>query len=305
MSNAVNLQTSNMDSVGGGFRCPHLGLSDDSDTCISYPSDWNLCYKARSATAPRLEHQRAFCLSKEYTGCPVYLNQNIVSLPRELKLPHNPHRARSLNMLSAVLLGLLILTLAGLAYWQFIQQDGVLPFLPQRNLFGLALSPTPTLAPTKMLVTPTNQPIDTPTIAPTVQLILPVLPTKHLVCGSPLDTPIGAQGHFIIHQVADGQSMIAIMKQYSTTLDALEAVNYFIPKPIWVGYNLVIPKDQPDLSGIPTFQALEVNENDISIDDLAVKLSTNSELLTKYNELNPNCRTFSGWLLVVKAKVNK
>jgi hypothetical protein len=252
-----------------------------------------------------LEHQRAFCLSKEYVGCPVYLNQNIVPFPRELKLPQNPHQARPSNKLAVLLLGLLILALAGLAYWQFVQQNGALSFLPQKNVFGPALSATPRLAPTKTLVTLTNPPTASSTITPTAQLILPVLPTKRLVCGSALDTPIGAQGHFIIHQVADGQSMIAIMKQYSTTLDALEAVNYFIPKPIWVGYNLVIPKDQPNLSGIPTFQAIEVNESDISIDDLALKLSTDSESLTKYNELSPNCRTFSGWLIVVKAKVNK
>jgi hypothetical protein len=303
MSDLANMQTIETDfAEESGLRCPHLGISDDPDTCIAYPSDWNLCYKSRSPTAPRLEHQRSFCLSKGYTRCPVYLSQKVVALPRELKLSTPQNRTQISKRLLAALFGLLFLVFAVWVYWQFVQQDHMLPFLPQRNSFGLTLSVTPVITPTKTPVSLPQPTSTSKTISSTENLLPVVLPTEQLVCGYQLDIPFGTERHFIIHQVADGQSLTWIINHYSTTLNALEAVNYFIPKPVWVGYNLIIPQDQLDLNEYPTFQAVELNENDISIDDLAVKLSTDSVSLTKYNELDPGCRTFSGWLLVVKAK---
>ena len=45
--------------------CPHLGILEDEQTCLSYPSQWN----ARPAMPVPLEHQRKLCLTPAHVHC--------------------------------------------------------------------------------------------------------------------------------------------------------------------------------------------------------------------------------------------
>jgi hypothetical protein len=68
--------------------CPHLGLQEDQQTCLVYPSHWNLCHHASPASVPSLGHQRKACLSSAHTGCPVFQSGQAAPLPAELRSGH-------------------------------------------------------------------------------------------------------------------------------------------------------------------------------------------------------------------------
>lgn len=64
--------------------CPHLGIEEDPQTCLGYPSPWNFCHRAEPAQAVLSSYQRAKCLCAAYLSCSVLLNENPRPLPREL-----------------------------------------------------------------------------------------------------------------------------------------------------------------------------------------------------------------------------
>jgi hypothetical protein len=68
--------------------CPHLGIAEDIQTCLAYPSYWNLCHRARPASVVRLGHQRNMCLSPAHLSCTVFQCKLISPLPVELRGQH-------------------------------------------------------------------------------------------------------------------------------------------------------------------------------------------------------------------------
>ena len=65
--------------------CPYLGLEDDAQTCLDYPSPWNLCYRSKPVQVVRLSHQRTTCLSAAHRSCPVFQKAQTGPLPAELR----------------------------------------------------------------------------------------------------------------------------------------------------------------------------------------------------------------------------
>jgi hypothetical protein len=65
--------------------CPHLGIEEDSQTCLAYPSGWNLCHRSQPASVVLLGHQKTTCLSPAYRSCPVSQNNLIAPLPVSLR----------------------------------------------------------------------------------------------------------------------------------------------------------------------------------------------------------------------------
>jgi hypothetical protein len=63
--------------------CPYLGLAQDRDVHFSYPEAAHRCFAAKRATSIELEHQSAFCLTKEHPTCPRYVQPS----PDELATP--------------------------------------------------------------------------------------------------------------------------------------------------------------------------------------------------------------------------
>jgi hypothetical protein len=76
--------------------CPHLGVEEDAQTCLGYPSPWNLCHHCRPAAPVRLRHQSSMCLAQAHTGCPVFLSTEALPLPLSLRgRPRKPIKAAS------------------------------------------------------------------------------------------------------------------------------------------------------------------------------------------------------------------
>jgi hypothetical protein len=82
--------------AAGEQVCPHLGVEEDVQTCLDYPSPWNLCHHCQPAASVRLSHQRSMCLAPSHTGCPVFLSREVQPLPLPLRArPRQPGSASS------------------------------------------------------------------------------------------------------------------------------------------------------------------------------------------------------------------
>ena len=68
-----------------GSYCSYIGLLDDPQTALSYPSEWNVCHRASPAYTPNLEHQRMYCLMALYKSCPFHRKNLHSALPAYIR----------------------------------------------------------------------------------------------------------------------------------------------------------------------------------------------------------------------------
>jgi len=61
--------------------CPYLGIYQDRETTVDFPSEANACWRSGSARPITLDHQENFCLVDKYPTCPIYLAQGRVRTP--------------------------------------------------------------------------------------------------------------------------------------------------------------------------------------------------------------------------------
>ena len=61
--------------------CPHLGGKDDPQTLLVYPSSWNKCHLSKHILSPNRDHQKKYCISKNYASCPLLKNRQKVRVP--------------------------------------------------------------------------------------------------------------------------------------------------------------------------------------------------------------------------------
>ncbi len=54
-----------------------LGLKDDEHTRLAFASESHVCYRSGKAKPISVEHQRQFCLEKEHSSCPIFLNAGV------------------------------------------------------------------------------------------------------------------------------------------------------------------------------------------------------------------------------------
>ena len=158
-------------------HCPYLGLHDDRFTSLAFPSDWNLCYRAKPPSSVNLSHQTEFCLRPQYVQCPVYLRTKTGPLPSELRgTARFSNSGRSLGI--ALLLLLLVIMAAGLFFrprlLELIHNSGSGTASPQASVPDTQSPPqtqTPQTIETALaswtnpaLIIPTALPSNTPTV---------------------------------------------------------------------------------------------------------------------------------------------
>ncbi len=64
-----------------------LGLKDDEHTRLAFASESHACYRSGKARAISVEHQRQFCLEKEHTSCPIFLNAGVQRVKPARQVP--------------------------------------------------------------------------------------------------------------------------------------------------------------------------------------------------------------------------
>lgn len=311
--------------------CPHLGLMDDAETSLAFPSIWNNCHRARPIASPKIKHQGEFCLCANYRECPVYLSQQTLPLPVNVRAPRvraNPSQNNFWRNLAIALMLIVVFLAAG---WGLMLQN-LLPFgfgkatptavafvtwtptpIPPSLTVTASSTPTRTRTATSspapsgsvtVTRTPTSTPTSTRTSTPTqtatrTPTSTPVLSlSKHQ-----LETPIGTDVKFVIHKVLDGDNLNQYAVKYNTSVEAIMAVSYKLKAPVWGGMLVVIPVGFTDVANVPSFAVYQVTEANRTVESLAQELGVAAADLKKYNAISDDESLGIGdWLLIPRPR---
>jgi LysM domain len=225
--------------------CPYLGLLQDSQTALSFPSGSNLCYHAKPMASPSMEYQRLVCLNgRRHTLCPVFTRSELAPLPPEvigssanIMFLGKPVRKR---LLLPILIGIVVLILAGIGLWWFLNNHASRnPVLP-----GIAASATPTASTlplttepfsvTVIPITPnidltatpfTDTPFDSVNATGTAQALL--TPSLAGITPLPIHTlaECGSPNTWVVYIVRPGDTLSGLSLRYRVTVAELQRAN--------------------------------------------------------------------------------
>jgi len=305
-------------SADADKRCPHLGLPDDPATAHGFPSWWNSCHSVRPIASPNLSHQREVCLTTKHAFCPVFEAGKRKPLPKELRIRKVGPRRKLIGRWITVIVSLTFLILGGLifsGYWvpSWVERTSI-PAWISRVIPHETITNTPAEA---LKTEPPTVVIKTATVTPEMNIVseTPSLSEENIAatqtkialaarCAFPLESPFGGVNRqFLLHEVIAGESMTILTERYETTQNAIEAVNYLFPSQLWAELVIIIPLNTTSTAGLPSFKPVLLDEEDISVEELAQKLLVPSAEIIEFNQLDPNCRSFQGWLLVPAEKI--
>ncbi len=278
----------------GNPACPYLGLEDDADTSLAFPSGWNTCHRGRRAVSPSLEYQAEYCLSENHRKCAVFLaEQATLPLQHHLRSERgrtNKPRRRSYRSLGFILIGILVLVGLG---WFFFSPSQILSTATEVPLRTSTASVTPA-------ATHTSAFTYTPTLAMTVTQV----PVSNGTSKRQLDQPIGSDYKFIIHKVLYGENLAQYASWHNTSVEAIMAVSYDLETPVWADALVIIPVGFTNTYGLPAFEAYEVPRADISLNVLALSFSVSLKDLRYYNDIDMDESLRTGdWLLIPRPRL--
>ena len=304
-------------SLENGRVCPFLGMTDDAQTALAFPSNWNCCYHCKPHRSVQLEHQRVYCLSRNYKNCAAYRQAPNHALPREFR---NRSLARirmgdRIWKFAMALIFSVLLILPGYFFADqigaFLKTDVLEPLVePFSYPAAVAVSTGPTLesAPSATPGVPSSTPTatrsitffsDGPRLA--TAAALEVTPTITRIPHD-MGTLIGINYLFKIHRVIRGENLDLLAYVNGTTTAAIIAVNYQLAIPLRVHQIMVIPVNQTDVSDLPLFEPYRVTE-DTTTEILAEQLGVDADLLQYYNGLGTSVQLLADdWIVVPREK---
>ena len=178
--------------------CPYLGLLDDPDAHLNYPSFENRCYATIARESIPLSEQSVFCLGGQYKSCPRYMalhgppqpepntveagpmpppasaanmQQSSAPVPVYAPYPIQPPARQGKDWSMAMIIGGTLLTI-------LLCTGAAAGYFSMKALFKTVLSPTPTVAVAEGSATP---PVAMPPAGGSIT------PTP-LITGSPIPT---------------------------------------------------------------------------------------------------------------------
>jgi hypothetical protein len=105
--------------------CPFLGLEDDPKTKFALPTPGNFCHKARRKTAVAPVCQQKFCLTEDFSQCPVYSSDEPADLSADCIVKINPLDAYSRKKpYPWIVLGVIFVSLMILLVLMLINDSG-------------------------------------------------------------------------------------------------------------------------------------------------------------------------------------
>ena len=146
--------------------CPYLGLADDRDSRFSIPEGGHRCYATGRPSSITLEHQAAFCFTKEHPTCPRYVEPAPEDLSTRAPLSAAPketfERSTRFPLWAIVLAGLVGIVVV-LAVFHFFLSSALRPGAVTSETSQATASPTPspssTPSPASLEVTLTPTPV--------------------------------------------------------------------------------------------------------------------------------------------------
>jgi hypothetical protein len=290
-----------------GKPCPFLGLIEDRETRLSFPSHRNHCYRFSPAARITTEYQKNWCVSGKFTDCIVYQKADQAQLPEGITLQPPKYW---MNWSSNTIVGFTVVLVVVLAMLLLagkyvatqnnsrnqsatLTASAAISILPQvtENL----TAPLPNFTPTSTATaTKTSFPTATLTPTPTITLT-PAPPTP----GPGLETPFGPGAEYILHRVKAGESARTIAYEYHTTYTVISETNQLLPGgTILVDMVLFIVPNLRENIGLPVFKPILLEE-DTSIADLAGQFAISPDDLRRYNVLGPDDFLPAGrWIII-------
>jgi hypothetical protein len=273
--------------------CPFLGFCDDRDTALSYPSQYNCCYKAKPVISVSMVHQRRYCLGKDYITCPVIKAESIAPLPQEIagKFPR-PGRMKIwialLGVIGILLIGSIVMGLIGA-----VNIPGI-PILMAR--VTRTQTPNSWVMPSATITI--SQPVETLTeIALPTNTDTPIVPT--VTAPHFLETPIGTDPVLVLHNVVEGESFFLLANNHNTSPGAIQAINFEMENTLYADQVIAIPVNTTEVSALPAFDVFEVTDDHLLIETVAMGLNVDIIELCKYNHLSEGYVLTKGeWLLI-------
>ncbi len=292
-------------------RCPHLGLRDDPATAFYFPSEWNYCHSVKPIAPPSLVYQREVCLTTAHIFCIAIDARQKKSLPKDMRRREVGATHKLIGRWITVVVILTFIIMGGLifsGYWapSWVERTSI-PFSISRVIPQKTMTNTPTVVivtdavtPEKSIVSETPGPSKEDIAATQIKLALASR------CAYPLEKPFGnVNRKFLLHKVVEGENMTILTERYETTPNAIEAINNFYSSSLWAESVIVIPLNLTNIDGLPSFKPVLLDEEDISLEELAQNLLVSSVDLIEYNQLDPSCRSFQGWVLVPGEKITQ
>ncbi|MBW6465128.1 MAG: LysM peptidoglycan-binding domain-containing protein [Brevefilum sp.] len=284
-------------------NCPYIGLLGDAVTFSDFPAQMNACHHVDPVSTPDLYHQRSFCLSPAFVDCPIYQNDHGIRMPKAIQFRSRTLAKKKKEFLIYIGLGVIVLTIIfGLLFISNWLPSASITDVPEETGISQTFSetavtrtqelvkatlPQVTATPARTLVSATQEP-PTPTHEP-----------QNLV----LDSPIGKEYQFIIHRVAEGETLQFFADQYNTSIEAITAVNYDLISPLWIDWMVIIPLNSIDVTNLPAFEAYLAQQQSIPLRELAPQLSVSLEDLAFYNNISTDYVITEGeWLLVPRER---
>jgi hypothetical protein len=73
---ATDIPTQTEASEWKDDRCPYIGLMDDPQSLMAYPSEKNYCHRTPHSREVQLEYQKHYCLVEAHNRCVVFLGRD-------------------------------------------------------------------------------------------------------------------------------------------------------------------------------------------------------------------------------------
>lgn len=286
--------------------CPHLGLRNDQSTYSNFPSVNNVCFHVQPIASPASSHQYDYCLKKNHTKCRVYSSPAGNPLPSDLQHQAEKKPKNRMYFIVASCLIVIFAILLGV-FWDEIkpttETGKISPTTTQTiNAIGLTVTNTSTRTPKEATNTATQErTIVTPSLTQSPSLTSSPSPSPKPTQGTlfRLGDTIGENPQFIIHRVVEGESLPLYADIYQTSVEAIRAVNYSLPRVLWIDQIVIIPLNQTDMAGIPSFIAYEVEAASITFTQIAEEFSVSLADLLKYNNAQEDYLLHQGeWILI-------
>lgn len=236
--------------------CPYIGLENDADTHLTYPSVRHICHRACPKQAVNPAHQQAYCLTSIHHQCPVFLQPVESPLPFELRAfpsRRKPGRRVVLMAVGLVVLIALILVVA-LGAWGLLAKPAEPSISPSWSPVGL---PTSTFSPTPRPIFTATSPV-TPALSPsttvdvasstlnppaspsiTSPVILAPTARPSLTPGAQACTPPAG---WVIYVVRSGDTLYRLAQLYGVSVARLQQANCMGTSTILIaGTRLYVP----------------------------------------------------------------
>ncbi len=285
-------------------RCTYLGLREDPQTALAFPSVWNFCHKVQPARTVALAYQRDICQLAAHRQCPIVEAERVRALPLEAR-GRNPY---GMNLGRGIWITLSILVLLAIAIWLLWIFNPVrkqVSIVPGFLRFSPAALDTPTkemASSPSAAVTLTDTPgLPSPAPSSTEPSSLESVSPVDMVCGYQLDQPIHAGYQLVLHRAKGGENLNKYASDFDTTVDAILAANYQLPVPLRIDWVLVIPIGITNIGEMPPFEPYFEASHGLTLDEVAQTLSMNASDLRESNSFADGCQSVAGWLLVPRA----